>query len=189
MRSLSTFTLFVVFSLISVSALPQESYSQKRVQEIVASFNKEKHTVKEKDGVRREKYKKVVSELVVKQNIMEYSGVYEVSDFGYSMNLQVGSDGSIRATGSEPAMGGTRQARSFNLEDAKIEGPMLTGTKVYDNGQIEKFEGVFINRTEFSSPTDNGVSMFGLGVVCNPVEIAGVTVDKLFYQSATVGAV
>jgi len=172
MRSLSIITLQVGFLLTPVNAIPQESYAQKRTQEIVASFNKQKYVVKEKYGVRKEKYKKVVNEPVTKQNIRDYSAVYEVSDRGYLINIQVGSDGNVKAIGSEPANGGTRQARSFRLEGAKIVGALLTGTKVYDDGPTEKFEGVFINRTEFNSPTDSGVSAFGLGVVGN----------KLFYQ-------
>jgi len=182
MRPLSMITLLVGFWLIPVNAISQESYAQRRTQEIVASFNKQKYAVKEKYGVRSEKYKKVRSEPVIKQNIRDYSGVYEESDLGYLINIQVGSDGKVEARGSEPANGGTRQSRSFRLAGAKITGAMLTATKVYDNGPTEKFEGVFINRTEFNSPTDNGVSAFGLGVVGNPVEFAGVTLDKLFYQ-------
>ncbi|HEY8185674.1 MAG TPA: hypothetical protein VIF64_06380 [Pyrinomonadaceae bacterium] len=182
MRPLSTVTLLVGFLLIPVNAISQESYTQKRTREIAASFNKQKYAVKEKYGVRTEKYKKVRSEPVIKQNIRDYSGVYEVSGLGYLMNIQVESDGNVKAIGSEPANGGTRQARKFRLEGANITGAMLTATKVYEDGSTEKFEAVFINRTEFNSPTDNGVSAFGLGVVSNPVEFAGVILDKLFYQ-------
>jgi len=182
MRPLSVIALSVGFWLIPVNAISQESYTQKRTQEIVASFNKQKYAVKEKDGVRREKYKKVVSEPVIKQNFKDYSGVYEVSDLGYRIDLQAGSDGSVKATGSEPANGDTRQARRFRLEGANITGAMLTATKVYEDGATEKFEGVFINRTAFNSPTDNGVSAFGLGVVGIRVEFAGMTLDRLFYQ-------
>jgi hypothetical protein len=182
MRPLSIITLLVGFWLIPVNAISQESYAQKRTQEIVASFNKQKDVVKEKYGVRREKYKKVISEPVIKQNIRDYSGAYEVPDVGYLINIQVGSDGNVKAIGSEPAKDGTRQVRSFRLEGAKIVGAMLTGMKVYDDGPTEKFEGVFIKRTEFNGPTDSGVSAFGLGVVGNQVELAGATLDKLFYQ-------
>jgi hypothetical protein len=181
MRPLSIITLLIGFLLVPVNAICQESSTQRRTQEIVASFNKEKHAVKEKYGVRTEKYKKVVSEPAIKQNIRDYSGVYEVDGFGYLINIQVGNDDSVKATGSEPANGSTRQRR-FRLEGAKIVSAMLTGTKVYDDGATEKFEGVFINRTDFISPTDKGVSSFGLGVVGNSVEVAGVTLDKLFYQ-------
>jgi hypothetical protein len=182
MRPLSIITLFVGLWLIPVSALCQESDHQKRTQEIVAYFNKEKHLVKEKFGVRKEKYKKVVSEPVIKQNIKDYSGVYEVPGLGYLIDIQVANDGKVNATGAEPVNGDNRQARRFRLEGARITGAMLTGTKVYEDGATGKFEGVFINRTDFDSPTDKGVSAFGLGVVSNPVGFAGVTLDRLFYQ-------
>ena len=182
MRPLSIITLFVGFWLIPVSAISQESYTQKRTQEIVASFNKQKYAVKEKYGVRSEKYKRVVSEPVIKRSIRDYSGVYEVLDLGYLINIQVGSDGNVNAIGSEPSSGGTRRPRRFRLEGANITGAMLTARKVYEDGATEKFEGVFINRTDFDSPTDSGVSAFGLGVVGNRVEFAGITLDKLFYK-------
>ena len=56
-------------------------------------------------------------------------------------------------------------------------------TKVYSDGAREKFEGSFLNRTDRNSPTDPGVTIFGLGVVLTtPFEVNGLTYDKLFYQ-------
>jgi hypothetical protein len=182
MRQLSIIALFVGLWLIPVSALSQESDNQKRTQEIVAYFNKEKHRVKEKFGVRKEKYKKVVSEPVIKPNLKDYSGDYEMEGLGFLIDIQVANDGKVTTTGAEPVNGDNRQARRFRLEGARITGAMLTGTKVYEDGATEKFEGVFINRTDFDSTTDKGVSAFGLGVVGNPREFAGVTLDRLFYQ-------
>ena len=181
MRTLSIITLLLGFLLAPLTAISQESSTQRRTQEIVAYFNKTKHKVVEVYGVKKEKYKRVVCEPSIKQNIRDYSGVYEGSDMGYLINIQVGSDGSVKATGSDPANGSTRPARSFRLEGAKIVGAMLTATKVYDDGATEKFEGVFINRTDFTSPTDKGVSSFGLGVV-GSFEFGGSTFDRLFYQ-------
>ena len=176
MRALSLITLL---AFIPLTAFAQNS-SLERKSEIVASFNKEKHVAKEKHGVRVEKYKKVVSEPANKANIQDYSGVYEVEGFGHRLNIQVGSDGNVNATGSEPINGGTR---TFKLEGAKISNAMLTATKVYPDGSTEKFEGVFLNRTDYISPTDAGVRTFGLGVVVNsPVDVNGLTFDRLFYQ-------
>ena len=181
MRLLFVIAMVVGFSLFPVNAISQESYTQTRTREIVASFNKEKYLVKEKYGVRREKYKKVVSEPANKPSIRDYAGVYEVPGPVFFINLQIGSDGNVHATGSEPAKDDPQQARGFRLDDAKIAGPMLTATKVYDDGAKEKFEGVFINMTTFESPTDKGVSAFGLGVVRH-LESSGVAEDKIFYQ-------
>lgn len=176
MRSLS---ILVLIALSSIGIIAQESSSQRR-NEIVASFNKEKYLAKEKYGVRVEKYKKVVSEPAIKQNLSEYSGIYRTEGLEHSINLQVAADGTVKANGSETTDGITR---SFKLQGARIAFGMLTATKVYDDGSQQKFEGVFLNRTDFISPKDPGVKMFGLGVVVsNPVEIQGVALDKLFYQ-------
>jgi hypothetical protein len=182
MRALFIISLLIVCWLIPVSAVSQESDAQKRTEEIVASFNKQKYAVKEKHGVRMEKYKKVQSEPVIKQNIRDYSGRYETGDQGYVIDIEVTGDGTVKAVGSEPVNEDNRQARSFRLEGGSLTGAMLSGTKVYSDGATARFEGVFINRTDFNSPTDKGVSAFGLGVILNPVQVGGVTLDRLFYQ-------
>lgn len=173
MRTVLLITLLVVGS---VDAASQQESSESRTQEIAISFNKVKHAVKEKNGVRTEKYKEVHSESVVKPNITDYAGVYEISDLGYAITIQVASDGQAQASGSEKGW-------SFRLEDARIEGALLSATKIYSDGAAEKFEGVFMTRTVRNSPTDSGVTTFGLGVVLHrPAEVNGVTYDKLFYQ-------
>jgi hypothetical protein len=181
MRLLVVVAIIAGFCLIPVNTVSQETYTQTRTQEIVASFNKEKYAVKEKYGVRREKYKKVVSEPVSKPTINEFAGVYEVSGPGFFIKLQIGSDGKVTANGSEPAKDDPQHPRGFRLDGAKITGAMLTATKVFDDGAREKFEGVFINMTVYESPTDKGVTAFGLGVVRH-LESSGVMEDKLFYQ-------
>jgi hypothetical protein len=182
MRPLFVLTLLVVCWLIPGSAVSQEPDAQKRTEEIVAAFNKQKYAVKEKHGVRMEKYKKVQSEAVVKQKVSDYSGVYETPDQGYIFNIEVTGDGTVKAAGSEPVSEGNREARRFRLEGATLSGAMLSGTKVYSDGTSARFEGVFINRTDFNSPTGPGVRAFGLGVILNPVQVGGVTLDRLFYQ-------
>jgi hypothetical protein len=169
---------FVVISLLvvcSISAYSQQS-SQMRAQEIAATFNKQKHAVKEKNGVRIEKYKDVRCEPLVKQNTTEYSGNYEVSDLGLWISVQVAADGRVQANGSE-------SSRTFRLENAKIAGALLTGRKIYEDGSAGNFEGVFITRTDRNSPTDTGVTTVGLGVILGiPFEHDGITYERLFYQ-------
>ncbi|HKE60164.1 MAG TPA: hypothetical protein VKB46_25810 [Pyrinomonadaceae bacterium] len=166
-----------------VCATFPQSASQTRAQEMAASFSKHKSATKEKNGVRIEKYKDVQSETAAKQNPSDYSGAYEIPELGYVINLQVGSDGQVQANGFEAKGNGNRGSRSFRLENARIEGSLLTATRVYDDGTTDKFEGVFITRTVRNSPTDIGVSSFGLGVVLGtPVERDGLTYEHLFYQ-------
>ena len=116
MRPLLIIALFLGFGLAPFTAISQESNTQRRTQEIVASFNKTKHKVVEVYGIKKEKYKRVVSEPAIKQNIRDYSGVYEASDMGYLINIQVGSDGSVKATGSDPANGSTARLVALDLK-------------------------------------------------------------------------
>ena len=153
-----------------------------RTRAIVASFNKSKHVVKEKRGVRKEKYLDVRSEPVVKQNPAEYSGVYEDPGLGFSMRLRVDNAGRVDGSGYEPLDGHSGVARSFSLRDARINGALFTGTKVYGDGSTEPVEGVFINKVVFESPTDKGRTAFGLGVVGKGFQIDGQTFERIFYQ-------
>src|SRR5258706_589916 len=76
------------------------------------------------------------------------------------------------------------RARRFVLKDVRIEGALLTATKRYDDGATEKFEGVFIKQTEFNSPTDKGVTSYGIGALVQPVKDGEDRSkrNKLFYQ-------
>jgi hypothetical protein len=162
--------------------LATASDAQTKTQAIVASFNKFKHVTKEKHGIRKEKYKKIQSEPVVKANREDYSGTYEIPDMGFAMHLRVDHTGNVEGDGYEPLMQDPAVRRTFTLKNGRIEGALLTATKVYAGGHTEKLEGVFINRTSFESPTDKGVTTFGLGTAGRPIEVSGLTLERLFYE-------
>jgi hypothetical protein len=168
-------------ALSSQQPLASASAIQTRTQAIVASFDKAKHEVKEKRGVRMEKYKKVQNEAVVKSNPADYSGTYE-ADMGFSIHLKVDRNGNVEGEGYEPLSMDSRVMRRFTLRNARIDGALLTGRKVYAGGASDPLEGVFINRTTFDSPTDPGLTTFGLGLTGADVRVSGVTFDRLFYQ-------
>ena len=174
--------IFVVIALLvacSVNVTSQQVSNQTRAQALAASFTKQKHVIKQKSGVRTEKYKDVRSEPIVRQNDAEYAGTYEIAELGYVINLQVGTDGRIEGSGYEEG----QRSRTFRFENAKIEGALLTASKVYRDGVTEMFEGVFLKRTVRDDPADAGVSTFGLGVVlASSFERNGLTYEKLFYQ-------
>jgi len=176
--------IFVVIALFAACAVntvaqQQQAPSLTRAQEIAAAFNKQKHVVKEKRGVRVEKYKDVRSKPVIMPHATGYAGTYEIADLGFVINLQVEVDGRVHATGYEQG----QQPRTFKLENAKIDGALLTASKVFQDGTSEPFEGVFLVRTVRDSPTDPGVTTYGLGVMLStPVELNGNTFDRLFYQ-------
>jgi hypothetical protein len=139
--------------------------------------------MKEKRGVRKEKYLDVRSVPAVKQNPADYSGAYEdLSGMGFSLTLRVSPSGLVEGTGYEPLNDDPAVSRSFTLRNGRISGALITATKVYGSGSTEPLEGVFINKTVFESPTDPGVTAFGLGVVGKQLRVDGVNVDKLFYQ-------
>lgn len=182
MQAVFAITLLVSSWVVSQDSSPDDLYARRRSQEIVTLFNKQKHVVKEKYGVRLEKYKKIQSEPVIKQDIREYSGEYEVSGWGGALNLQVAGDGKIKATGFWPGREADQPPRKFTLQRARIRGAMLTATKVYEDGTTEILEGVFMNLTSFASPSDTGHSEFGLGVVGGAAAFGRVTLDRVFYQ-------
>ena len=153
-----------------------------RTQVLLASFNKTKHAVKERHGVRVEKYKRVRSEAAIRLNPENYSGTYEMSDLGFALRLRVDRNGNVEATGEEPLGGAVGVRRTFVLRNARVDGALLTGTRVYADGTSDYFEGVFINLTSFDSPADKGVSTFGLGVTGRAVAVSGVVLDKFFYE-------
>jgi len=163
------------------SQQPGLAGSELRSQTIVASFNKSKHLVKEKHGVKKEKYLDVRSVPAIKQDPADYSGAYE-ADLGFSLGLRVDRNGRVEGTGYDPLNDEAGVSRSFTLKNGRITGALITATKVYANGSSEPFEGVFINRTLFESPTDTGVTTFGLGVVGKQFQVGGLYIDKLFYQ-------
>jgi hypothetical protein len=180
------FTVFLVGALVPLATgSAQQSLAsasaQTRTRAIAASFSKSKHVVKEKRGVRLEKYKRVESEPVIKANPQDYSGTYQVPDMGFAMQLRVDRNGNVEGTGYEAVGQDLSVRRSFTLRNGKIDGALLTATQVYANGTENRFEGAFMNRTAFESPTDKGVTVFGLGVVGRYIEVAGLTTNRFFY--------
>jgi hypothetical protein len=152
------------------------------VQAIVASFNKSKHRIKDKRGVRTEKYLDVRSVPAARRNPADYSGAYE-ADPGFGLQLRVDASGRVEGTGTEPINDAGTIQRSFRLTNGVVNGPLLKATKVYADGSSESFEGVFINRTRFESPTDKGATAFGLGVVGQHYHVGGQDLDRIFYES------
>lgn len=179
--------LFFCFFLIPSDVFAQKTDAQQRTEEIVSSLNKTKYQFSERRGVKKEKYKSIRSEPVIKKNIADYSGQYEVPGFGYNLEIRVANDGSVETTGYEPETGDGRQSRRFIFKNAKIEGALLTATKVYDDGSTKAFEGVFIEQTNIEGVSPQQIERqsktFGLAAAAVQVKTAsGVNLDRLFYH-------
>ena len=88
----------------------------------------------------------------------------------------------VTANGTEP---GRDDTVAFSLREGKLDGALLTGTKVFSDGRAEPFEAVFIERTTVSNQTPGPEKVFGLGVVYGSprqVDDHGFATDKLFYE-------
>ena len=165
--------------LITTPATGQSKSAEAKSNALAASFSKFKSLSKEKRGVKKEKYLKVESEPAVRRNPADYSGKYQVPDLPFGLELNVNSDGTFTGTGYEPLSEGV--VRTFVLRDGKIDGSFLTATKVYSDA-TQAFEGAFMNRSTYQSPTDKGVTVFGFGTIGRAVYINGYTIEKFFYQ-------
>jgi hypothetical protein len=157
--------------------------SQSRAHAIAASFSKFKSVSKERHGIKKEKYRKVESEPAVRANPADYSGIYEVPELGFALNLTVDAKGAVSGSGYEALNESVR--RAFTLRDGRVQGALLTATKVYADGGTERLEGAFMNRVSWDSPTDRGTSVFGFGTLGKSIEISGMTIDKFFYERST----
>ena len=178
---LAVLTTTLAAVTVAASSLPAQARAtaDARSNAIAASFSKFKSLSKEKHGIRKEKYLKVESKPAVLPNPADYSGKYEVPDLQMQLELNVKSDGSFTGIGHEQLSDGVM--REFTLRDGRIEGAFATATKVYPNA-TETFQGAFMNRSTYESPTDKGVTVFGLGTIGREIYINGNTFDKFFFQ-------
>jgi hypothetical protein len=180
----------VVLAIVLATAVPAgaqqvqaASVAQARSSAIAASFSKFKNISKERHGIKKEKYLRVQSEPAVRANPADYSGRYDVPDMGFGLELRVNRDGSFDGTGHEPL--GENVSRTFTLKNGRIQGALLTATKVYAGGETERFEGAFMNRSTYESPSDKGTTIFGFGTLGRPVTVSGMTINKFFYEKTS----
>jgi hypothetical protein len=180
MRRLLIAALGVVLCLAAFGASAARGVqdSDARARELASHFDKDKHKVKEKYGVRVEVFLEMRGEPATKSPA-DYSGEYE-SEPDCRLSLRVGADGSAEGEGSEPSPEGPRK---FKLEGARVSGALLTGAKVYGDGATERLQAVFINLTMRTAPNAKGSTIFGLGVVFDtPKTGAGsFNIERLFY--------
>ena len=174
MPQIITAILFIVFSLfISDSASAQTSNAAARTEELVAALGKTKYKKKEKKNVVIEFYIDIKNEAVVKKNITEYAGSYVAEDGNYRVELRISADGKVEGNGADLYFDGANfdkeKSKNCTFQNARIEGALLTATKVFDNGQTQQFEAVFVNRTVRNGKNPNEIetvnTKYGLGFI------------------------
>lgn len=163
------FILVVAFILcIGFGSEIYAQNAQQKTQDLIAALGKTKHKKKEKKNFSFERYIDIKSEAVVKNNPAEYTGIYESPDAGFRLELRVSSDGRAEGSGFDTNFLNSEK-QSFTLRDARIEGALLTATKVYAGGATEKLEAVFNNRTIVEGKNPNEIesreTKYGLGFI------------------------
>jgi cell division protein FtsX len=146
-----------------------QTSAQQRTAELVSQLDKTKYKKKDKGAVHIELYVDIKNTPDVRP-VAEYSGHYEtpLPGNGYVLDLQVTLNGA--ATGSGTDIYGVQGIpRKFTLRDAKVEGARLTGTKVFENGETEPFEAVFVTEVTRSGKTEADATvtqtMSGIGYI------------------------
>ena len=156
--------LIVVFSVTVLDVCAQEN--TQKTNEIVAALDKTKYKKKEKKNVSVEIYVDVKNASAIKNSPADYAGTYSAD--GYRLDLRVAKSGEVEGGGFD-SLAEDGKAVKFTLRNARIDGALLTATKVYENGEIRKFDAVFVTRTEKSGRNENSIdataTRFGIGYV------------------------
>ena len=158
---------------VFVTGLSCEVYSQDagaRAQTLAAALDKNKYKKKEKHNIKIEIYIDIKNEPVAKNNPAEYSGSYGGEDNGYKLDLKVAADGSASGSGYDSVNWNDASPKAkFTLQNTRVDGALLAGTKVYDDGRTEAFEAVFANRTVSTGTNADSINSrdtcFGLGFI------------------------
>ena len=163
------FKVLLLAAIVMAVGLSYEVRCQdaaQRTQDLVAALDKTKYKKKDKGVVQLEFFFEVKNEAALKSDQSQYTGAYEAD--GYLLTLTVLADGSVKGSGYDSLKDGAKPV-NFELKNAKLNGALITGTKVFDNGREQPFEAVFVNRTTRSGTNPNTVNdqktEFGLGFI------------------------
>jgi hypothetical protein len=158
----------IVFLFPNLDVFGQDT--RHRTDDLIAALGKTKHKKKEKKGFATETYVSMESQAIVKNNIREYAGFYESSEGGSRLELRVSNDGTVTGNGYDySGFNNAVRKGKFTLRNARIEGALLSATKVYTDGATENFEAVFNNRTTSIGKNPNQITSretrYGLGYI------------------------
>ena len=165
--------LTIILCVLFVGSISAQAVDQK-TQDLVAALDKTKYKKKEKKNISIELYIDVKNTAALRSSPAEYSGSYNAD--GYHLDLQVASNGAATGSGYDSLSMGNGNTVKFTLQDARVQGALLTATKVYQNGETRPFEAAFVNRTVTSGSNPSAIASretaFGLGWVDGPYSSA-----------------
>lgn len=180
MTQVFIFIIALILSIIFNASVFAQNAEQK-TQSLIAALGKTKYKKKEKQNVSVEIYVNIKSEAVVKNRVEDYAGVYESSESGYRIELRVAADGTVEGSGYDAAFDNS-QKRNFTLQNARIEGALLTAVKVFADGETKKLEAVFNNRTITTGKNPDEINsretQYGLGFI----DSRGTMTNRVFLE-------
>ena len=167
------FIISLLFAFV-VNTNAQDISARQKAEELAAEFNKEKNKTKEKNGVVKEKHKKVEASPDIRQDAAGYAATYEMEGFDQFLTLSATGSGGWQAefTGKKD----NAIVSTGKLKEIKIEDALLTGTLELPDGSTKPFEAVFINRIVNGEPA-KGLAFKQVLSLSN-----GMVVDKAFYK-------
>lgn len=165
------FRILTLLIALFVVGLASDAYAQNaspQAQELAAALDKNKYKKKEKHNISIEVYVDIKNVPIVK-SVADYSGVYE-ADNDFRLELKVGADGSAEGSGYDAIHVGDDTAKKrFTLKGGRVDGALLTATKVFENGETENLEAVFADRKVSVGKNANTIETenvsFGLGFI------------------------
>lgn len=176
----------IVFCIGLAAGVAVGQDAGQRTRDLVAALDKTKYKKKEKRDFSIEIYVDIKNDPTVKSSPAEYAGVYESEDSGYKLELNVSAGGAVTGSGHDTTNSDSAQKLNFTLKDARIEGALLTATKVYENGQSLAFEAAFVNRTILSGKNPNDIATrytrFGVGFIQSGNEKSETWTNRVFLE-------
>lgn len=159
---------FALVSLLSACAVNAQEAASTRAGSMAAALDKTKYKKKEKRDFTVEIYVEIRNAPAVLP-VASYSGRYVCETGSSWMEIAASADGRFTATGEDDIdLHGNEHGR-FTISDGRIDGAVLAGTRVFDNGERQPFEAVFVNRTIKNGRNANEITSnetsFGLGYV------------------------
>jgi len=156
----------LAISILTASCVVSAQDTRTKTNDLVAQLDKTKHKVKDKRGTHTETYTEVRNEAAAMKPA-DLTGRYTSTDAGdFWIDLHVDADGTANATGTGFENVGANSVRVNYTFKGRIEGALLTGTRILENGRTEPFEAVFVNRTvrEGTTPIGAAVTYKGFGI-------------------------
>lgn len=165
--------LFLIVAICSIGMMSGIPAAAQDAAALAAALDKNKYKKKEKikNGVDHSVELYIdIKHVPVVRTPEAYSGRYADEHGGFNLDLKVASDGSAEGSGVDTINGDSQANKiTFTLKNARVNGAVLTATKMFADGRSEQLEAIFVNRTTLTgknaSTIESRDARFGLGFI------------------------